>query len=99
MWQGKVDAIGTYYELQSSGLDLQKTIAEANIEQEEKELRKSFSESEAETSLSRYGSVSSSLRKRRESIASKSSVTEVISIHYLIPIVSILVKMGDSIQV
>ena len=78
MWQGKVDAIGTYYELQSSGMDLQKTIAEADLEQEDNEPRKSFSESEAETSLSRFGSLSSSLHNRRGSSLSKISNFEVI---------------------
>jgi len=78
MLQGHVDAIGTYYELESSGLDLQKTIAEADLEQEENEHGKSFSESEAELSISRNGSVSSSFRKRLGSVTSKSSVAKVL---------------------
>ena len=64
-------------------MDLQKTIAETDLEVEESELEKSFSESEAETSFSRLGSFSSSTRKRRESTASKFSVTEVISVFHL----------------
>lgn len=75
--QGHVDAIGTYYELQSSGLDLEKNIMGADDEQEEIENGRSFSESEVEASFSRSGSLGSSLRKRRESIISKSSKTEV----------------------
>ena len=80
MLQGNVDAIGTYYDLQSSGLDLQKTIEKVDLDQEEIERGKSFSESEAETSFSRGGSFSSSsFRKRGASVTSKSSVTEVSS--------------------
>ena len=72
-----MDAIGTYYELQSSGMDLKKIVTEDDAEQEQDQQRRSFYESECETSFSR-SSFSSSLRKRRESITSKHSINEVI---------------------
>jgi len=59
-------------------MDLQKTIAEADLQPEDNEQGNMISESEAEQSLSRYGSFSSSQLNRRFSSISKMSNNAVI---------------------
>ena len=79
MLQGNADAIGTYYDLQNSGMDLQKTIEKGDLEWEENEQRKSFSESETGTSPSRFGSFSSNIHNRCGSFISRISHSSVIT--------------------
>ena len=79
-FQGRVEAAGTYQELMTSGVDLERTLAEEE-EDEEKEknlLNRSFSDGDMEVSLNRTGSISNgSCRKRLGSTTSKASVASV----------------------
>ena len=86
--QGHMDAIGTYNELQSSGVDFQKTIVEEDFETDHVGI--SFSESENEVSILRYRSVSCSLQNRRGSSVSRISATEVNILTYT-PFISQLI--------
>lgn len=70
--------MGTYKEISSSGLDIAKTIEDEDLEQDEDNMTRSFSECELETSISRCGSISNSSRHRMGSVASRSSVKEVL---------------------
>lgn len=74
--QGRVEAMGSYKEISNSGLDIAKTIEDEEPDQEE-DLTRSFSECEIESSISRCGSISNSMRQRGGSIASRSSAKEV----------------------
>ncbi len=69
--------MGTYKEISSSGFDIAKTIEDEEIDQDDANLTRSFSECEIESSISRCGSVSNSVRQRVGSVASRSSVKEV----------------------
>lgn len=76
--QGRVEAVGSFEELNKSGFDIAKTLEE----DEESDLDpdyagRSISESDLEVSLSRHGSVSISGRHRRGSSGSKTSLKEV----------------------
>jgi ATP-binding cassette subfamily C (CFTR/MRP) protein 4 len=74
--QGRVEAMGSYKEISNSGLDIAKTIEDEEPDQEE-DLTRSFSECEIESSISRCGSISNSIRQRGGSVASRSSAKEV----------------------
>ena len=77
MLQGQVDAIGTFYELQSRGMNLDQIIFRTHSELEEDELERPHSESEVVKLLSRSESSNSHPFKRRESDAYKCSISEV----------------------
>lgn len=72
-----MEAMGTYKEISSSGLDIAKTIEDEEPEQEEDNLTRSFSECEIDSSISRCGSMSNSIRLRVGSVTSRSSMKEV----------------------
>ncbi|XP_046447926.1 ATP-binding cassette sub-family C member 4-like [Daphnia pulex] len=72
---GRVEAMGSYKEISNSGLDIAKTIEDEEPDQEE-DLTRSFSECEIESSISRCGSISNSIRQRGGSVASRSSAKE-----------------------
>ena len=83
--QGRIEALGTYQELNSGGVDIAKTLQEEDGELLPDNLTRSFSESELEGSFTRNGSISmSSIRKRNGSTSSKSSVKEVNFIIFLL---------------
>ena len=69
--------MGTYKEISSSGLDIAKTIEDEELDLDEDNLTRSFSECELENSISRCGSMSNSTRQRGGSVASRSSAKEV----------------------
>ncbi|XP_057378654.1 ATP-binding cassette sub-family C member 4-like [Daphnia carinata] len=73
---GHVEAMGSYKEISNSGLDIAKTIGNEEPELEEDNMTQSFSEREIDSSISRCGSISNSIRQRVGSVASRSSVKE-----------------------
>ena len=73
-----MEALGTFQEINSGGVDIAKTLEDEDAELEPENLTRSFSESELEGSFTRNDSISmSSIRKRQGSISSKSLVKEV----------------------
>jgi len=76
--QGRMEALGTFQELNSGGVDIAKTLEEEDAELEPDNLTRSFSESELESSFTRNGSTSmSSVGKCQGSASSKFSTKEV----------------------
>ena len=75
--------MGTYKEISSSGLDIAKTIEDEELDLDEDNLTRSFSECELENSISRCGSMSNSTRQRGGSVASRSSAKEVYRMHVI----------------
>lgn len=69
--------MGSYKEISNSGLDIAKTIEDEEPELEADNLTRSFSECDIDGSISRCGSISSSIRQRVGSVTSRSSVKEV----------------------
>jgi ATP-binding cassette subfamily C (CFTR/MRP) protein 4 len=74
--QGRIEAMGSYKEISNSGLDIAKTIDDEELDQEDDNLTRSFSECDIESSISRCGSIYNSVRQRVH-VASRSSAKEV----------------------
>ena len=51
--QGRIEAMGSYKEISNSGLDIAKTIDDEELDQEDDNLTRSFSECDIESSISR----------------------------------------------
>ncbi|XP_045033103.1 ATP-binding cassette subfamily C member 4 isoform X4 [Daphnia magna] len=73
---GRVEAMGSYKEISNSVLDIAKTIEYEEPELEADNLTRSFSECDIDGSISRCGSISSTIRQRVGSVTSRSSVKE-----------------------